>query len=184
MDGSCGMGDESIHDHPNPFQSYIVAGGYEHELYKVVEDRPAKFPLFDRVSLTPEQLWTVYQSYMSAVVASNKFKFSISKDSKSVSYEGIVRLLMTGTERTKAGDIVNIDSAMVHRVSKYHTVPGEKTLSLNIVRAAGGKGVTNIYLPEQKGAAVKTEREDVSREEAATATDEMISIISRTFGRR
>ena len=183
VDSDCSMGDESIHDHPSAFQSYIVNGGYEHELYKVNCNGQEDLKFSPSLNLTKQQLWNLYQKFaLSYVVPSEqserKFKFSIDKETKKVTYEGVVLLKLTGVEATKRGDVVNIDSRMIHRVSKFHAVPGEKTLSINIVRNEG-KYITNIYLPEKKGAAVKTEREKVSDEESSLAAEEMTGLFAK-----
>lgn len=184
-DDKCGMGDESIHDHPNAFQSFIVNGGYEHELYRVTSAKdPKKF--LPSMTLQSEELWELYQRFIKNNMEgiadkdamSQKFKFSIDKATKTVSYEGPVGLRLTGVETTKAGDTVHIDSQMIHRVSKFQAVPGEKTLSLNVVRESG-KGKTNIYLPERKDASVKIEREKVSKQDAALAAKEMTALFAR-----
>lgn len=178
----CGVGDESIHDHPQQFQSYIVHGGYEHELYSLIgienKTRIFNFPY----RLSSGNLADLYQFFCTKkscaeIYGSNAFKFTIDKLNKNISYQGKVILKKTGSETTKKGDIVTIDTHMIHRVSKYHAVPNQKTLSLNIVRNQG-KFVTNIYLPEKKLAAVKTERESVPPEEAILACDEMITLFS------
>jgi len=185
FDDKSGMGDESIHDHPNPFQSYIVSGGYEHEIYRISFNESTKdFRL--SMSLDREQLWLLYQKFVeNAKVAADdpttptrKFKFSIDKVSKSVTYEGTVMLRLSGVEGTKQGDIVDIDSHMIHRVSMFQRIPGIKTLSLNIVRSEG-KGKTNIYLPEKKTASVKVSRDIVSAEDSRLATKEMITLFAK-----
>ena len=133
------MGDESIHDHSSAFQSYIVSGGYENELYRVTCKGQEDFKFQLDLKLTKEQLWNLYEKYVASTTllgagSTRKFKFSIDKATKNITYQGAVMLRMTGTETTKRGDIVNIDSMMIHRVSKYHMIPDEKTLSMNIVR--------------------------------------------------
>ena len=181
---SCGMGDESIHDHPYSFQSYIISGGYEHELYKIVPAAHKKLDSQLFFQLDKKQLWALYEAYVlksttpSETENMKSFKFAIDKLTKSVTYQGVVFLRLSGVETMKQGNIVNVYSGLIHRVSKYHAIPGEKTLSINIVRNLG-KGVTNIFLPEQKGASVKTSREAVSPEESALATEELIELFQR-----
>lgn len=170
---NCSMGDESIHDHPRNFQSYIVKGGYEHELYQL---QPSQSDF--SFSLKSDPLRKLYNAFFGNSQDINAFQFSIDKYSKNISYQGTVLLKKTGVEQTKAGDIVSVDTNLIHRVSKYHTVPGEKTLSLNIVRN-NGKFTTNIYLPEKKVASVKIEREKLTAEESELACDEMIRSFKR-----
>lgn len=177
------MGDESIHDHPSAFQSYIVSGGYEHELYRVSLADQVVFPSKGiSLRLNPEEVWAMYQKFIAYIkeykFEPQKFQFTIDKATKEITYKGMVNLRLSGVETTKAGDIIEIDSHMIHRVSKFHAVPGEKTLSLNIVRNEG-KGKTNIFLPERKESAVKVEREEVSAEETALAVEEMTSLFSK-----
>ena len=180
----CGVGDESIHDHPRQFQSYIVHGGYEHELYELIDSANTNGKFNLPYLLSSEHLSDLYQLFCAKkslpdMYGSNVFKFSIDKKNKSISYQGKFILKKTGIETTKQGDIVSIDTDMIHRVSKYHTVPNQKTLSLNIVRNKG-KFVTNIYLPEKKIAAVKTERDSVTQEVAISACNEMITLFSKS----
>lgn len=174
----CGMGDESIHDHPFSFQSYLVWGGYEHELYKIVPQPHVKLDPDSFFKLDKKQLWDLYQSSLLLEQATTSFKFSIDKATKSVTYQGRVSLRLSHVETIKKGDTVDVYSGLIHRVSKYHTIAGEKTLSMNIVRNLG-KGKTNVYLPQEKGGSVKTSREDVSSQEAAIAVEEMIELFRR-----
>lgn len=171
-----GMGDESIHDHPSSFQSYVVAGGYEHKIYKQTD-------AFDELSFKPgvqlgdAEVLAVYKAYEQAEKEARKHKFTIHKKDKSVTYQGTVHLEEVATETTKKGDRVDIDPKMIHRVSKYHAVPGEKTLTMNIVRRET-KGETNIYLPDKKGTSVKTKRDVLSEEESAKVAKELKELVS------
>ncbi|RUR16020.1 hypothetical protein ELY21_13725 [Legionella sp. km535] len=177
---NCGLGDESIHDHPRTFQSYIVAGGYEHEIYQSATSlsEKIKYNICELMGL--QYLTNRYNGItagMSVDFSTRNFQFAIDKTSKEISFVGSVLLKKTSVETTKQGDIVNIDTNLIHRVSKYHTVESQKTLSLNVVRNSG-KFTTNIFLPDKKRASVKTERENVSSEEALQATEELLQLFS------
>lgn len=176
----CGMGDESIHDHPRKFQSYIVNGGYEHEVYHLINDNSEKIKInlvnFLKLEILPHFGINIP---IDLTFGNKNFKFAIDKFNKNITYEGTVILKQSFVESPKKGDIVEIDTNLIHRVSKYHTVSEEKTLSLNIVRN-NGKFKTNIFLPEMKTASVKIERDKVSAEEAILATDELIELFSRS----
>ena len=129
-------------------------------------------------SFKSDPLLKLYNTIFGNAQDIQAFQFSIDKNSKNISYQGTVVLKKTGVEETKVGDIISVDTNLIHRVSKYHTVPGEKTLSLNIVRNIG-KFTTNIYLPEKKVASVKIEREKLTDEDNAMACDEIIRLFNR-----
>lgn len=181
--GDIGLGDESIHDHPRAFQSYIVSGGYEHIIYSTVQDKNTMYMvnLCDYLQKNILQLMGIDYSIMPSGLSRN-FQFALNKEDSSITYQGVTVLEQSRVERTKRGQIIEIDPLVIHRVSEYHLDPNEKTLSLNIVRNRG-KGVTNIFLPEMKAAAVKTEREYVDPEEALQATDELISLFAKAQNR-
>lgn len=181
------LGDESIHDHPNAFESYIVSGGYEHEIYSLSNKLQQNIAISfqNKTPLNPEQLQelfdkiSLYNSYLDPN-ESEKHKFTIDKVKKVIRYQGMVVLRFEGVEKTKAGDIIKISPHMIHRVSLFCAVPNEKTLSLNIVRNHG-KGKTNIFLSQNREAAVKTERDTLSPEESTKVTQEMMAILHRSI---
>ncbi len=152
-------GDESIHDHPSPFTSFIVQGGYEHALYRL---------LFNGRSIVAHDDWS-----KAACNAVSTFQFAIDKnDFGRVTYKGEVALEMTGLQQVQAGDTVVIDDEMVHRVTRFRLFPSVPTLSFNIVRK-GGDGITNIFLPEHKEASVETVRHVYTPEESEEPAREM-----------
>lgn len=193
-----GLGDESIHDHPREFQSYIVSGGYEHIIYRVVNERKKIFiiNLYDFIAknteiLPPLQAFTLNLSALHSLnlninyptpypELTRNFKFTLDKSLNNISYKGVTILEPERTESTKKGDIIEIDTNLIHRVTRYHMFANEKTLSLNIVRDKGKK-TTNIYLPEMKVTAVKTSRDEVNAEEAKQATEELIEIFAKSL---
>lgn len=174
-----GLGDESIHDHPRAFQSYIVSGGYEHVIYSTVNDPKKIFSVnlldFFQQNIFPN--FGINYNFNSANITKT-FQFAMDKSINTISYQGTTLLEASHVESTKKGDIIEIDTQLIHRVTKYHLFAEEKTLSLNIVRDKG-KMITNVFLPEMKIASVKTEREAVSPEEAIVATDELIALFSK-----
>lgn len=175
-EGAYGMGDDSIHDHPAGFQSFIVNGGYKHEIYSV------HHRIKEITGASTEEEVKAFSSELMADTrtpdVSRKFKFSIDKATKSVTYCGELALKYEGEEETKRGQVVDIDPHLIHRVSVFQAVPGEKTLSMNIVRN-GGKGATNIFLPHMGGASVKTERAKLSPEESKAAAKDLAQLFSR-----
>lgn len=172
-----GLGDESVHDHPNPFQSYIVAGGYEHEIYRINRNQSPIIAKIWNTCVSSSQLWELYQLHSIMFQGySSHHQFAIDKSTKAVSYVGEVVMHKTGVEKTNPGDVVSIDDQMIHRVSNFRAHPGTRTLSLNIVRSTG-KGVTNIFLPEENVTSVKTSREYVEGEEREDVLDEMSRLL-------
>ncbi|MDF1795794.1 MAG: hypothetical protein P1U63_04570 [Coxiellaceae bacterium] len=152
-------GDESIHDHPSPFTSFIVQGGYEHALYRV---------LFNGRDVITHDNWC-----NAAKASVSTFKFAIDKNEFGrVTYKGEVVLEKTGLQQVKGGDTVVIDDKMIHRVTRFRLFPSVPTLSFNIVRN-GGDGVTNIFLPEHKEASVETVRHVYTATESEEPAKEM-----------
>lgn len=177
-----GLGDESIHDHPNPFQSYIVNGGYDHAIYELTDSSPIT-EIMSKDNLSIKEVWELYKEHILFTQSqSEAFQFAIDKASKSVKYVGHVPIRKIAVQRTFPGQVVEIDDQMIHQVCNFRAIPGQKTLSLNIVRNTG-KGVTNIFLPENKNASVKTEREQLRDPERGYIVDEMATLLEESARR-
>lgn len=137
---------ESIHTHPSYFESYIVEGGYRHELFR------------------PEDL----------SVSSDYQLFTILKNGtgKHLSCMGNVGLVQLGEHHAKKDDILVIDTKMIHRV--ITTLP--KTLTINAVFPENSKELQyNVYLSKNSTLdQVKTTRKMMSNSKSRHFLDEVV----------
>lgn len=95
---------ESIHNHPNYFESHIVSGEFQHDVYKVSKNLDKGTTYTDCTLLKKGERKTV-----------------ISKKS--------VVLDLVGRQTLKARDTWNVSKSLIHRIVSFQ--PG--TLSINVV---------------------------------------------------
>lgn len=122
---------ESIHTHPGYFESFIVKGGYSHQLYEAQDE----------------------------FINGDYQLFNISKigAKKTFSFIGNADLLNLGVQDVQKGDIVTIDKVMIHRV--ITTLP--RTLTINAVFKETYKELRySVYLTKNSSVdEVRTKRE-------------------------
>lgn len=107
---------ENIHNHPNYFESKIIFGGYEHELYKISQR-------FDEKNKTISCTLRRNHENINTII------------SKKVAHLDSVQIKKENTEK-----VLVVDQTLIHRIIQF--VPG--TLSINVVFAEQSmKG--NIY---------------------------------------
>ncbi len=143
---------ESIHNHPNYFESLILKGGYDHALYEIDDDR--KHTSYDLYRIMKEG------------------------DNKSFSFIGQAFLKHLRDETFNKGNVVIFDKDLIHRVLK--TTP--KTLTMNAIfnePSLENKSYYNVFLTQNgKLDDVKTSREIISNHKARPFIQEMINNIS------
>lgn len=91
---------ESIHSHPNYFESLVLNGGYMHELFGRSKDPRDE-----------HDLYTIYKD----------------GPNKSFNYIGRSLVKKTGEQRFKQGSLITFDKTMIHRV--VETTPSTLTLN-------------------------------------------------------
>lgn len=140
---------ETVHNHPRYFESFIVKGGYQHDLY-------------EKDGLTAEE----YDNYRI---------FKDKKNNKNMMYIGPTHLENIASETTKTGDIVTFPDTMIHRVIK--TDP--KSLSLNVVfKDAQEEPFYDVFLAKGATMKkVKIQRPVIVGEEAHQITADAIKIL-------
>lgn len=130
--------EESIHNHPNEFDSFIVSGGYTHELFSVCSRR--------------EKDAQEYQMYMLIKEGGKK--------STTLLGNGFLKSL--GEKNVLKGDIVSVDKEVVHRVIRTYN----ETLSINLVYRNQGVDFDKyqVFLTKTgKFEDVKTDREVINK---------------------
>ncbi len=143
---------ESIHNHPNYFESLIIKGGYDHALYEIDDDQKH----------TPYDLYRIMKE----------------ADNKSFSFIGQAFLKHLKDETFNKGNVVIFDKDLIHRVLKTNP----KTLTMNAIfngSSLDNKSYYNVFLTQNgKLDDVKTSREIISNHKARPFIQAMINNIS------
>jgi hypothetical protein len=103
--------DENIHNHPNYFESKIIHGSYDHELFIETENPEAPGSNFLRCKIEKAQ------------------------NTRSIIDKQQVRLAVEKVETVQAGDHIAIPPSLIHRIVKFDP----KTLSINVVYGEEGE---------------------------------------------
>ena len=148
---------ESVHSHPNYFESYILSGGYTHQLYKAVSGR-------DEI--------TDYSGYQ-------VFRIIKSNHTKSVAYQGFSFLSNLGKFSVRQGAIASIPTTVIHRV--IATDP--ETLTLNAVFGLKQPDLFyDVYLTDGGSIEdVKTKRTLIPSLESGPFIDKIMAILKEVI---
>ncbi|OJX10134.1 MAG: hypothetical protein BGO77_03200 [Caedibacter sp. 37-49] len=159
IDSSTQILEESIHDHPKLFESYIVNGGYRHVLYNKSDTLAA-----------------------SALDNSKYTIFKVNKLQKGFDVVGQTYLHETQIEKAREKAIVVMPTDVIHRVLTY--VPG--TLSMNIVyEDRTNKDYYNVFISENGSEKdVKTERASLVGTEKASIIKEVLARLFNSIFQR
>lgn len=157
-------GDENIHDHPYGFKTYIINGGYTHEIF-TQENQIEKYPDKCTQSL-PTTSSTAYFQYM------------LDKETDEVRRVQEVNLTRLCETSVLQGNTDTFDDQITHRVTSYK-VP---TLTINRVRTQG-KAKTNFFFSNDNINNVKNEDIMITGERAQTLTAEAIKLYENEIER-
>ncbi|MFA6065670.1 MAG: hypothetical protein WC707_00635 [Candidatus Babeliaceae bacterium] len=138
---------ESIHTHPNYFESFIVKGGYNHEIYEPGNKKNSKYDLY---------------------------RILKDGDSKSFVFIGDTSLQFVKNECVEQGAIKAFDKKMIHRV--MNTMPETLSLNVVFNDNNEDQASYNIYLTKHgKLGDVKTIRDLISNDKSKPFIHEIIS---------
>lgn len=145
------ISEESIHTHPQHFESIIISGGYIHEIYEVDEDMENS---------------KEYQLYRIRKI----------RPMKAISYIGPSCLQYKGSQEFIEKDIVVIDTKMIHRVLK--TFPD--TLTINAVFPNVEKEIYYDVFLSENGTIddVKNNRKILSNQKSRLSILKMINLLN------
>lgn len=139
---------ESVHTHPNYFESIIINGGYTHELYENTNDG---------------DVYNLYQ-------VTKKSDFT-----RELLSLGCTNLKLLKIESFKPGSIVIFDKELIHRVIK--SLPETLSFNV-VFDDNEEVGQYNVYItPNGLIEDVKTEREEFSSEKSKFFVAKLIKII-------
>jgi hypothetical protein len=126
FDSNATLQKETLHNHPNYFESKIIAGWYEHELF---QQEPASDKTSNYFCYTVQNI---------ATKALNK---------KIVTMQSNVFIRSLGTQVVKKNQVLAVDKDLIHRI----TIFTPETLSINVVFAENGtkNSTYNIFLPKE-----------------------------------
>ena len=146
--------EESIHNHPRYFESYLINGSYEHEIWNISEEEFNSEP-------------------------HNSFKIIKNIDQKSFIYSGIINLKLKEKQEISKGNIIPFDKNLIHRVIKTK----ENSLSINVVFNSKENNSIyklpfyNVYLKNENIINVKTTRNTILGEESQHQLKEILKLI-------
>ncbi len=145
---------ETIHSHPIYFESYVINGGYTHELFAIGDVNDA---LYTRHVLIEDDV-------------GKKYNFT----------DKPYRLKTVNIETVKPGNIVAFPHALIHRVLG---ATQEETLTLNaVIESEADRQQFSVFVSEGNGpGAVKTTRENLGEEECKSVIKRIRVIISSSF---
>lgn len=151
------FGDESAHDHPNGFTTYMLKGGYSHELFERCKGMNLK---------------------QHGVKSESRKHFQYNKKTKALSQFGLVTLRKEKEQNVRPGMRVSFDDKAIHRIKSFQP----NTMTLNAVRN-DGKQKTNIYVVPDANRKVKTnaQRRRLIGSEAEAVTRSAINILEETI---
>lgn len=135
---------ESIHSHPNYFESLVINGGYTHELFGASKDRADE-----------HELYTIYKD----------------GPKKSMVYNGRDAVKKTGEQTFTRGSLITFPGTMIHRVKT--TKPSTLTLNA-VFGNEDAPSSYSVWLSRNGTLAdVKTKREVLLPSEARPYVDEV-----------
>lgn len=138
-DSSISVKEESIHNHPNYFESYIIDGGYKHTIY-ILNDN-------------------IDKSAKSNILNSYKIK-KVKHNLKNFVYKGRAVISKAIDEKVKRGGIVIMPTNIIHRI--LYAVPGSITLNV-LFNDAKDNNSYNVYLTNNANEKdIVTERNQIS----------------------
>lgn len=159
--------DETTHDHPNPFKTYVMSGGYTHSLYSLPEDEERV-----RVKCPPGSL-------IDDPDQEEFYHYQLSANKSDLVRHSPVKLKKICEVEVGAGTMDLYDDQLIHRVT--HQQPG--TLSMNCV-SLQGKGRTNFYFTEDKSENFKKNLTKLNPEKGMEMVDNIKVILQHgLFGR-
>lgn len=155
------FGDKSAHDHPNGFTTYMLKGGYAHELFRRRDLAESKS-----------------RCARGEVHVECRDHFVYDKKSKSLSELGRTALQKTADQDVHPGMRVDLDDAVIHRIKGFKS----NTMTINAVRN-DGKQKTNIFVVPGADREVKTneQRKRVQGEEARLVSRSAIEILDKAI---
>jgi len=147
---------ESIHTHPSYFESCIIDGGYNHEIYDYDDE-------YDNQHINDNQK-TYYDLY----------HILKSGDKKSVAFMGNTSLKYIKNEFVGSNSIKVIDTSVIHRVMESKP----ETLSLNVIfdEESNSNKFYNLYLSKDGNLSdIKTVRDLLPNRESHTYIHQIIT---------
>jgi len=140
--------EESIHSHPGYFESSILKGGYDHELFDIGTKTD-----------TPYDTYRLFKS----------------GDSKSVAFLNETPLKSMGIQKIQEGSHISFPTDMIHRV--ISTIPKTLSLNI-VFKNKAENDHYNVYLTKHTPLdLVKTERDFLVRRDAKIAIGEIMDIL-------
>lgn len=155
IDSSTQILEESIHDHPKLFESYIVNGGYQHALYNKSD---------------------------TSVNVSKYAIFKVNKLQKGFNIAGKTYLHEVHIEKAKEKAIVVMPTDVIHRVFTY--VPGTLSMNI-VYEDSTNKDYYNVFISENGSEDdVKTERVSLAGTEKASIIKEVLARLFNSIFQR
>jgi hypothetical protein len=141
---------ESIHTHPGYFESFIISGGYEHELYKSADAN-------------------------ANAIKYHNYKIIKSSFRKSFAYIGDAYLQSLGSESVQKNQIALLNTHLIHRV--LHTNPN--TLTINALFNTFNP-CYNVFLTENADSLnVQTSRKLITNEDSLPLLHKIIELLDQ-----
>lgn len=145
---------ESIHTHPSYFESLIVKGGYNHEIYESNNDKYSQYDLYQILK---------------------------SGSSKSFVFIGQSSLRFVEDEHVKQGSIKAFNTKMIHRV--LHTIPETLSLNVVFEDSENDEDFSscyNLYLTKYGALGnIKTTRDVILNEKSQQFIQEIATALGR-----